>query len=314
MFKDQKIRGVLFYVSVATFFIGLPFILSFALGYKFNPRTLKFTQTGLVSIKSFPPGADIYLDSRLLNEQTPATIQELLPGVYNIRLQLDKYYAWVTQINVEPKKVVRLEKVILFPVRPNIKQISQGAIVSFLVDKERGKIYHFSQTENAIFVSDMEGDKFERLSNVSEGFKYPLRGMKISPDRGKMVLFNERQVAIVYLNSERSLLYGQTHLLLDYPNQRIVHLFWHSNSYHLLMITDRNIAIIESDPKIEPINLVNLHKMAAGFFYDADKDMLYFSDLQRGEDGLIYENVYRLEISNKNSVVSNIIKPNQNDK
>jgi hypothetical protein len=314
MFSEQRIRGALFYLSVIAFFAGLPSILSFALGYKFNPRTFKFTQTGLISIKTYPQGAHIYLDSKLLEERTPASIQELLPGFYNIRLELAEHYSWVTQVNVEPRKVVRLEQVILFPVRPNIKQINQGAIVSFYVDKERGKIYYLNQSENAFFVSDMEGEKFERLNNVPEDFSYPLKELKISPDKEKMVFFNNHQICVVYLNPEKSLLYGQAPLVLNYPNQRIAHLFWHSDSYHLLVITDKNIAIIESSAKINPINLVNLNKMASGFFYDIDKDMLYFRDLQRAADGLTYENVYKLEINNKNSVLNNIIKPSQDDK
>ena len=314
MLSEQRIRGVLFYLSVIAFFAGLPFILSFALGYKFNPRTFKFTQTGLISIKTHPQGAHIYLDSRLLDDKTPATIQELLPGVYNIRLELAGHYSWVTQVNVEPRKVVRLEKVILFPVLPNIKQINQGTIASFYVDKERGKIYYLNQSENAFFVSDMEGEKFERLGSVPQDFSYPLKEFKISPDREKMVIFNDRQICVVYLRPEKSLLYGQDPLVLNYPNQRISHLFWHSDSYHLVVITTKNIAIIESSPKINPINLVNLNKMASGFFYDIDKDMLYFRDLQPGADGLTYENVYKLEINNKNSILNNIIKPNQDDK
>lgn len=314
MSNEQRIRGVLFYLSLATFFIGLPFILSFALGYKFNPRTFKFTKTGLISIKTHPQGARIYLDSKLLDEKTPASIQELLPGPYNVRLELEDHYFWATQVNVEPRKVVRLEKVILFPVRPNIKQINQGAIVSFYVDKEKGRIYYLNQSENAFFVSDMEGEKFEKLSSMPEGFSYPLREMKISPDKEKIVLFNDHQVCVVYLDPKKNLLYGQVPLVLNYPNYRITHLFWHSNSYHLIVITDKNIAIIESASKINPINLVNLNKMASGLFYDIDKDMLYFRDLQRGADGLNYENVYKLEINNKNSVLSNIIKPSQNEK
>ena len=68
MLNEQKIRGILFYLSVSIFFIGLPFILSYALGYKFNPRTLKFTQTGLISIKKTPE-THIYLDSKLLTKR-----------------------------------------------------------------------------------------------------------------------------------------------------------------------------------------------------------------------------------------------------
>lgn len=314
MLKEQRIRAILFYLSVITFFAGLPFILSFALGYKLNPRTFKFTQTGLISIKSHPPGARIYLDSTLLNEKTPATIQELLPGVYSVRLELEKYYSWVTQVNVEPRKVVRLDKVILFPVRPNIKQINQGSIASFYVDKERGRIYYFNQSEGAFFVSDMEGEKFEMLNRVPDGFNYPPKEIKLSPNREQMAFFNDHQVGIVYLDPEKSSLYGRNSLILNYPGQRINHLFWHSDSYHLILITDKNIAIIEPNSTIKPLNLVILNKMVTGCFYDVDKDVLYFRDTLGGGDGLIYENVYKLDIANRDSIVSNIIKPAQHDK
>ena len=314
MLNEQRIRGFLFYLSVVAFFAGLPFILSFALGYKFNPRTFKFTQTGLISIKTYPQGARIYLDSKLQDDKTPATIQELLPGDYSIRLELDDYYSWAMQVSVEPRKVVRLEKVILFPVRPNIKQINQGAIIAFYVDKERNRIYYLNKSENAFFVSDMEGEKFELLNNLPQGFNYPLKELKISPDREKMLFFNDRQVGIVYLRPEKSLLYGQAPLILNYPNQRIANIFWHSDSHHLIVVTDKNIAVIEANERINPVNLVNLNKMASGFFYDIDKDMLYFRDLQRGADGLTYENVYKLEITGKNTVLNNIIRPGQNDK
>ena len=312
MFKEQKIRAVLFYLSVIGFFTGLPFILSFALGYKFDPRTFKFTQAGLISIKTNPQGAHIYLDSKLLDEKTPVTIQELLPGIYNMRLELEGYYPWLAQVNVEPRKVIRFEKVILFPVRPNIKQINQGVIASFYVDKEKGKIYYLNQSDNAFFVSDTEGEKLERLESVPEGFKYPPKELKISPDREKAVFFNDHQLCIAYLDPRSSLLYGQAPVVINYPDQRITNLFWHSNSYHLIVVTNKNIAIIDPSSKMDPINLVNLNKDASGFFYDADKDILYFRDLQLGADGLTYENIYKFEIANKNSPLNNIIRTGQN--
>ena len=44
----QRLRGILFYLGLLLFFTGLPFILSFALGYKFNAHALKFVKTGLI--------------------------------------------------------------------------------------------------------------------------------------------------------------------------------------------------------------------------------------------------------------------------
>lgn len=39
MLNEQKIRAILFYLSLIIFLAGLPFILSFALGYKFDAQT-----------------------------------------------------------------------------------------------------------------------------------------------------------------------------------------------------------------------------------------------------------------------------------
>ncbi len=117
MLTEQKVRAFLFYLSVFIFLAGLPFILPFALGYKFDRRNFKFSKTGLIVIKTQPQGASIYFDKKLINDKTPATLNELLPGTYNMRLELERYYPWHDDINVEAGKVTRLEKVILFPLR-----------------------------------------------------------------------------------------------------------------------------------------------------------------------------------------------------
>jgi hypothetical protein len=288
------------------FLIGLPFILSFALGFKFNPHTLKFTKTGLISIKTHPPGARIYLNSKLLEQKTPATINEVLPGTYNLRLELEQYYSYGTQVNVQPRKVVRLEKVILFPTRPNIKQLSQGKISSFYVDKENGIIYYLNQDENILYESDLEGERFKVLGSLPEGFNYPPKELKISTDREKILVFNNHQIGIVYLTPKNDSPYYQPPLILDYPFQQIMHVFWHSDSFHLVLVTDEDIAVVEAGIKSNRVRLVNLNSRASGFFYDPDKDVLYFSDYQRGEDGIIYKNIYKLELNSKSSIFNNI--------
>ncbi|MBN2830794.1 MAG: PEGA domain-containing protein [Candidatus Omnitrophica bacterium] len=170
MFNEQKIRTVLFHLSVAVFFLGFPFILSSALGYKFNSRTFKFTQTGLVSIKTQPQSAHIYLESKLLKERSPVTISELLPGSYNLRIELEDYYPWSMQVDVQPRKITRVEKVILFPNRTNIKQLNKRSATYFYVDQEKKSIYYFNLPEHIIYESDLEGERFKELSVLPPWF------------------------------------------------------------------------------------------------------------------------------------------------
>jgi hypothetical protein len=314
MLSEQRIRAVLFYLSLVIFFAGLPYILSFSLGYKFNPRTFKFTQTGLISVKTQPQGARIYLDSNLISEKTPATLEELLPGYYSVRLELEGHYPWMAQVNVEPRKVARLEKVILFPVRPNIKKINQGIASAFYADKDKGKAYYLNPQERSLYVSDMDSGKTERVGRIAEDFVLPAKEIRVSPDREKACFFNKDQVCVVYLNPEAEQLYGRRSFVLLYSGERIIHLFWHSDSYHLVLVTEKDIAVTEASPHAYAVSLVSLNKGAGEFSYDEGKDALYFQDNQRAADGATYEGVYKLDLNSKHSILVNLIKPSQNEK
>jgi len=309
---EQKIRSVLFYLSLFIFLIGLPFILSFALSYRFNPRTFKFAKTGLIALKTQPQGADIYLDGKLLNEKTPATINELLPGRYNIRLELERHYPWVGEVSVETGKVTRLEKIILFPLRPNITQLNIEKISSFLMDEEKERIYYIDQEDNIIYKSDLEGESFKEVGSLPQINPLPKK-WKVSPDKEKLLGFNLHQIAIIYLNLQNDSSAAGFPFVLEYSKHKIVDVFWHSDSYHLILITDRNIAVLEANPQTIPLNLVNLNKENISTFYDEAKDTLYFLDSQKAADGKLYDNVYKLELSTKIYPFQELIKTRSNE-
>jgi len=312
MLSEQKIRAVLFYLSLAVFFSGLPLILSFSLGYKFNPRTFKFTKTGIVSLKTQPQGADVYLDGRLLDQKTPLTINELLPGSYNLKVELKHYYPWSSQINVQPRKVIRFEKIILFPSRPNIEQLNQDKVSYFWLDKEGGRIYYFNQNDNILYKSNLNGDRFEEIGGIPAEFSALPRELKISPDRQKMLIFNAHQICVLYLKPQGNLSYVQAPVVYNFPKKQINNVFWHSDSYHLVLATDTNIEALEIESRSDPVALVSLNNKMADIFYDTDKDTLYFMDSQKGVDGTDYENVYKLELNNENNILNGFMGIGQN--
>ncbi len=301
-------------MSVTVFLTGLPLILSFSLGYKFNPRTFKFTKTGIISLKTQPQGADVYLDGRLLGEKTPLTINELLPGSYSLKISLKRHYPWIAQVNVQPRKVARFEKIILFPNRPNIKQLNQDKISFFWVDKEGGRIYFFNQDENILYKSNLEGEKFEEIGSIPQEFSSLPKELKISPDRQRMLIFNAHQICALTLKSQGDLSYIKAPVILNFSNKQINNVFWHSDSYHLILITDRDVEVLETEENSNPVILVSLKNKNTDIFYDMDKDALYFMDSQRGADGILYNNTYKLELNNKENLLDDLIKLRQNEK
>lgn len=312
MYNEQRIRGILFYLSVSIFLIGLPAILSFALGYKFNPATFKFTKTGLLVIRTYPEAADIFLNYKLLNEKTPATIRELLPGDYNLSLFLDRHYPWSGKVKIEAGRVALMEKIILFPLRSNIKQLNKDKISSFWVDQKEAKIYYFNRENNAIYRSSLEGEDFEEIGILPQDFSLSKK-WKISKDGENLAGFNPRQVILVYLKMRGRFADTQPLIILEHSDYPIIDIFWHSDNYHLILITDRSIEILEARPQAKILNIVNLNKKNIAAFYDDSNDTLYFNDVQKAADGKWYDNVYKLELSTKSFPFQELIKPKSNE-
>ena len=296
MFTFQKIRSFLFYLSVFLFFIGLPFILSFALGYKFNTHTLKFVKTGLIFVKTQPAGAKIYLNGKLIPERSPTSMQELLPGTYKVTLELAQHYPWKGEVEVEAGKVNRIDKVILFPQRPNLTQLNQEKFSSFRIDAEKKTVYYLDQEKKVIYRSNLDSSNFEDIATLPDKFSQ-IVGWEISPDKKKLFVFNQHQISVLLFDTQIDYEFSSPSVFLDYLQEKIIDVFWHSDSYHLVVLTDKHVQVVESRPAALPINLVELNKGESAAFYDTKEDVLYFSDSQRSPDGSYYNNLYKLELS-----------------
>lgn len=306
MLDFQKARKVLFYLSVAIFIIGLPFILAFALGYKFNTHTLKFIKTGLIFIKTQPVGARIYLNGKLVSGKSPTSIQELLPGSYRITLELTQHYAWKAQVEVEAGKVSRVDKIILFPVRPNLQQLNQEKFSSFRIDPEKKTVYYLDQEKKVLYRSNLDANNFEDIASLPDKFTQ-INGWEISADQKKIVIFNQHQISVIAFDSQIDNQDIAAAVFLDYPQDKINNVFWHSDSYHLVILTDKHVAVAESRPGAVPINLVELNKDGAVAVYDLKEDALYFSDIQKSSAGNIYNNLYKLELRDSFYTLENLV-------
>lgn len=312
MSGEQKIRAFLFYLCVLVFLIGLPFILSFALGFKFDMRAFKFTKTGLISIKTQPSGANVYFGSKALNEKTPTSINELLPGEYSLRLELEKYYPWASRVIVEAGKVTQLDKIILFPLRPDITQLNKEKISSFWVDIKRGEVYYIDLEGLMIYKSDLEGGNFQEVGGFPELIPAPKK-WRVSADKQLLVFFNPHQLAVVSLEPQNKMLSLELPFVVNFSNRKIQEVFWHSDNYHLILITDKSVEVLEARPQAEAVNLVTLNKRNTFAVYDTEKDILYFIDSQRAEDGKFYDNVYKLELSARLYPFMGLIKTKQDN-
>src|SRR5258706_2426894 len=118
----MNFRKIFFYTLVLLFFILLPLLLLHALGYRWDAKTKTLTQTGLISVKSYPEGAEVKINGKVLKKTIPASMN-LVPGTYELELNLKNYWQYKKNVEIYPKKVSRLEDVLLFPKTPHFKSL-----------------------------------------------------------------------------------------------------------------------------------------------------------------------------------------------
>lgn len=121
-------RKILFYLFFALYLVLCPIIILYAFGYIFTPKLEEgLTKTGLIHIETLPSNALISIGNRRYAERTPATVRNLLSGIYDIKILLRGYRPWVQQVKVEPGRAVSLEKILLIPKNVKVRSLATGS-------------------------------------------------------------------------------------------------------------------------------------------------------------------------------------------
>jgi hypothetical protein len=109
-------RKILFYFFFALYLVLCPIIILYAFGYIFTPKVEEgFAKTGLIHIETLPANASISIAKKHYAGKTPATVRNLLPGQYDVKILLRGHRPWERKVRVEPGKAVNFEKVLLVP-------------------------------------------------------------------------------------------------------------------------------------------------------------------------------------------------------
>lgn len=157
-------------------------------------------------------------------------------------------------------------------------------------------VYYLDQEKKVVYRSNLETHNFEDIAILPDKFTQ-INGWEVSGDKNKLFIFNRHQISVIFFDTQKDYEYAASEVFLDYPQEEIMDVFWHSDSYHLVVLTNKHIQVVESCLGAIPISLIELNKAGSAAFYDAQEDMLYFSDSQRSPEGSFYNNLYKLELS-----------------
>ena len=127
---SKKIRDWIFYLFIFFFVVGTVLISLYASGYKFNLSwPLKFNRllikTGIIAIDTMPRGAVVILNDEAQSNlsfnpfkteylTTAAKVKNVMPGEYDLRLELDGYWPFQKKIYVYSGQTTFAEDINLF--------------------------------------------------------------------------------------------------------------------------------------------------------------------------------------------------------
>ncbi|MFA5009753.1 MAG: PEGA domain-containing protein [Patescibacteria group bacterium] len=93
-------------LSTLVFIVVAVYAIGYATGYRLDLATWTIQKTGVLAISSKPSGATVYINDHKTSRLTPITMRNVLPGAYNIKLELKDYRPFFKTIDVASRQVV----------------------------------------------------------------------------------------------------------------------------------------------------------------------------------------------------------------
>lgn len=147
-------------------------VILYGKGFRLSDQqgNLKLSKTGILSVNSYPNGAEVYINDHLTTVATDNSSLNLAPGKYNVKIKKEGYSDWQKDFEIKPEQVSYAEAT-LFPQAPSLQSISTYGIQSAVVDPTGTKlafnIASSSAKKNGIYVYDMTSRNFPVLLGQS---------------------------------------------------------------------------------------------------------------------------------------------------
>lgn len=107
-------------------------------GYTFSPTEKRISGTGIITATSVPDGASVYIDGHLATA-TNATLSQLTPKSYNIKLVKEGFIPWEKNIEVK-EGIVSEIKATLFPALPTIYPLTYNGAINPILSPDGQKL------------------------------------------------------------------------------------------------------------------------------------------------------------------------------
>ncbi len=152
--------------------------------------------TGLLSANSFPTGAQVKVNGRLVSATDDTLYLE--PDTYDVEVLKDGYQPWRKQLQINPELVTQTDA-LLFPIAPSLSTLTFTGAQNLLPSPDGLKILYFTasmsaEQKNGLYVLDLTSSPFplqkgpRQILTDSVGLDLKNAEVVWSPDSSEILL------------------------------------------------------------------------------------------------------------------------------
>ncbi|MFA6308076.1 MAG: PEGA domain-containing protein [Patescibacteria group bacterium] len=241
----RKITVLIFFML---FFILAPLLIAYSLGYRYDFKTTSIQKNGAFYLKSYPRGADIFIDAKKNKHKTPTQIVNILPGHHQLTVYKNNYVPWTKNLDVYSGETTFAEDIVLF--LENRPKTSLGLGGEQLILNNNKDKYVFIDTDNKLMITDVEQAKVYEIAALEKSYKL----IDWSEDNQQILLRDENNTKNNYfsfdINQEN---------LEAIPIVGANKMLWENNSQSLIYLKDNKLyrhyynAILDSADQIDEL-------------------------------------------------------------
>lgn len=161
----------LLFSFTAVFLITAPVVVMYSAGYRINWQSRQIQKTGLLFVRSAPKDANIFINDRKRNEKTPARLQSLLPGDYQVTVSKDGLQPWSKKLRIREGTTTFADTIMLFHAAPVLEKVQDVRAESAFPspDARQAAIVSKDGSRTSLWILDLSIGTFSQLLSLDAG-------------------------------------------------------------------------------------------------------------------------------------------------
>jgi hypothetical protein len=206
-------RVVYTLLSIAIVTVGSYFAIQYARGSWRVTNKGVMANTGLLNVNSFPAGAQVFIDDKLITATDDTVYLE--PEIYQIKIVKEGYSPWNKKLKIQSELVTQTNA-LLFPIAPSITPLTFTGIGNLHPSADGQKILFFtnqasSKLKNGFYVLDLNSN-FLSLQNGPKQITDDMEDLNLidaqiiwSPDSTEFMILSDKKEFLISIDKKVSL-------------------------------------------------------------------------------------------------------------